>query len=144
MEISIIPKWILKYLSSDYYQQYDISILISNLLIIFVFIFSKNSIIDILNSIPHFCLFDKLIGIECPVCGITRSFCEFSNGNFDIAFNLNSSSLYVALFFMLQVPLRIISLVRKNMRNRVNFISKYLGNTVLIVVLINWVIKLFR
>ena len=81
MEISIIPRWLMKYLSNDYFRQNDINILISNILILSLFILFKNTVVDFMNLIPHFCLIDKIFGIECPVCGTTRAFCELSNGN---------------------------------------------------------------
>lgn len=141
MEISIIPRWILKYLASDYERQNDVSILMSNLLLIMVFVFFKNPLLGIINFIPHFCLFDKIFGIECPVCGTTRSFCELSNGNWSNALKLNSSSFFVAFFFMFQVPLRIFSLSTKNMNQGVNLLSKYLGNMILAIILILWILK---
>lgn len=142
MEISIIAKWILKYLASDYERQNDISILMSNILLIIVFVFFNNPLMSIINFIPHFCLFDRIFGIECPVCGTTRSFCELSNGNWINALNLNSSSFFVAFFFMFQIPLRIFSLSTKNMHQGVNLLSKYLGNMILAIILILWIFKI--
>jgi len=142
MEISIIPRWILKYLSTDFLRQNDISILLSNLILIGTFILFKNSVVDFLNEIPHFCLIDRLLGVECPVCGITRGFCELSNGNLSKAFTLNSSTFPVALFFILQIPLRIFSLLNRHLRLKINFWSKYLSNTILVLIMVVWITKL--
>ena len=143
MEISIIPKWILKYFSNEYCRQNDISILISNILVISIFILFKNTIIDFLNLIPHFCLIDKLFGVECPVCGTTRAFCELSNGNIHKALTYNFTSLFVVSFFILQIPLRIFSLIKENIHDKINLLSKYLGSIILIIIFTNWVIKFF-
>ena len=143
MEISIIPRWMIRYLSTDSFRQHDINILISNFLILSFFVLFKNSVLECLNLFPHFCLIDKLFGIQCPVCGTTRAFCELSNGNLSNAFNLNSASLIVALFFFLQIPLRIFSLVKTNTYKKVNLLSKYLGNVILLILLVNWIFKLF-
>lgn len=97
---------------------------------------------DFLNMLPHFCLFDKLIGIECPVCGTTRAFCELSNGNFNKALSFNISSLFVAFFIGMQIPLRSIAIIKKKTRNKVNILSKYLGYMILIIILTNWFIRL--
>lgn len=97
---------------------------------------------DFLNMLPHFCLFDKLIGIECPVCGTTRAFCELSKGNFNKALSFNISSLFVASFIGLQIPLRSIAIIKKKTRNKVNILSKYLGYMILIIILTNWFIRL--
>lgn len=142
MEISIIPGWLISRLSKDYLRQNDINILISNLCIILIFVLFKNSVIETLNSIPHFCLFDKLIGLECPVCGTTRAFCEMANGNIRHAISLNLSSLFIAAFFIFQIPLRLFSLCRNKSIEKINLISKYFGNTILIVIMVNWLIKM--
>jgi hypothetical protein len=143
MEISIIPKWILKYHSDDYFRQNDISILASNILIVVTFLLFKNSVIGILNLLPHFCLIDKLFSVECPFCGTTRAFCELANGNIDKALTLNFSSLLVALFFILQIPLRLISLLKESLRIKINLLSEYLGGIILLLIITSWVINLF-
>lgn len=143
MEIAIIPQFLIKNLTSDYYRQNDYNILMSNLILILIFAFFGNSLISILNNIPHFCLIDKLTGIECPACGTTRAFCELSNGNLNNAYFLNKTSILVALFFIFQIPLRIISILKITNTNRINIISKYFSRVILIVILLNWAIKLF-
>jgi len=142
MEISIIPRWLIRYFSNDRLRQNNINILISNILIIAIFVLFRNSLIDILNYIPHFCLFDKLIGIECPVCGTTRAFCEIATGNIRHAYNLNLSSFFVASFFIFQIPLRLFSLLKDKPVDKINLVSKYYGNAVLIIILANWIIKI--
>jgi len=101
----------------------------------------KNDLIDFLGHIPHFCLIDKLFGVECPVCGTIRAFCELSNGNLNNAYFLNATSILVALFFISQIPLRIISLINKS--KIINIISNYLSRTILILILLNWIFNLF-
>ena len=141
MEIAIIPKWLIKYLSNDYFRQNDFNILISNSLIIIFFLTFKNVLIDFLGYIPHFCLIDKIIGVECPVCGTTRAFCELSNGNLNNAYFLNATSILVALFFISQIPLRLISLINENKSKIINIISKFLSRSILTIILLNWIIN---
>ena len=143
MEIAIIPKFFIKHLSSDFNRQNDYNILISNLLILFYFAFSGSYLISILNYIPHFCLIDKITGIECPVCGTTRAFCELSSGNLTNAYHLNKTSILVALFFIIQIPLRIISIVGITKSIKINKISKVFSQAILTIILINWIINIF-
>ncbi len=143
MEIAIIPRWLIKYVSNDYFRQNDINILISSLVIISIFLLFRNIVTEFLNLTPHFCLIDKLFSVECPVCGTTRAFCELSNGNIITAYKFNFSSLFVASFFVLQIPLRLFSLTKEHTHDRINLVSKYLGNIVLILIIMSWVIKLF-
>jgi len=130
MEIAIIPNFIIKHFASDYFRQNDYNILISNLAIILFFIFSGSYLISILNYIPHFCLIDKITGTECPVCGTTRAFCELSNGNLNNAFFLNRTSVFVAIFFIFQIPLRIVSIMGIIKTITINKISKYFGGEI--------------
>jgi len=143
MEISFIPRWLIKYFSKDYFRQNDLNILISNVFIICVFILFKNTLIYFLNLIPHFCLIDKIFGIECPVCGTLRAFCELSKGNIIKAYYFNFSSLFVASFFIFQIPLRLYSLIKQDVTKKVNLVSKNIGNILFLIILSAWVIQLF-
>ena len=136
MEIALIPNFIIKHFASDYFRQNDYNILISNLLIFLFFIITGDYLISILNYIPHFCLIDK-------ITGTTRAFCELSNGNLTNAFYLNKTSILVALFFIIQIPLRTFSILRITKSITINKISKYFSRAILTIILINWIIKLF-
>lgn len=143
MEIAILPNFLIKHLTSDFYRQNDYNILLSNLAILLFFSFFGSSLISILNYIPHFCLIDKITGIECPVCGTTRAFCELSQGSLNNAYHLNRTSVLVALFFIIQIPLRIISILKITKTVTINTISKIFSRAILTIILINWIIKLF-
>lgn len=106
-----------------------------------MFIVFKNNLIDLLNLFPHFCLFDKLTGIECPVCGTTRGICELTKGNLILAYKLNISSFFVSFYFILQIPLRVISLMNDNLVGKIEKFSILLGNLILILVAVNWGVK---
>lgn len=142
MEIAIFPRWIINKISSNYIRQNDINLLFSNILIVLIFLVFKNNLIVFFNQLPHFCLFDKLVGIECPVCGTTRAFCEIAKGNFLQAYYLNLSSFFIAFFFLFQLPLRIISLGDNRSTKKINRISKYLGNFILIIIVAVWLMKI--
>ncbi|MDA9169568.1 DUF2752 domain-containing protein, partial [Crocinitomicaceae bacterium] len=143
MEIALIPNFLIKHFASDYYRQNDYNILISNLAIIIFFVFSGSYLNSILNYIPHFCLIDKITGTECPVCGTTRAFYELSDGNLNNAYNLNRTSIIVAIYFIFQIPLRIISIIGITKTITINKISKYFSRAILTIILINWIIKIF-
>ena len=142
MEIAIIPKWLTKYVSLDERKRYEANILISNLLIICVFMAFGNKLLVIANALPHFCLFDKITGVPCPFCGTTRALCELLKGNIAQASQLNLSSLFVASFFVSQIPLRITSLYKPEKQEIVTNVSKIFSWLVLIVIIANWLINL--
>ena len=143
MEIAIIPQFLIKHLSSDFHRQNDYNIMMSNLIIILFFACFGNSLMSILDYIPHFCLIDKMLGVECPVCGTTRAFCDLSNGNLNNAFLLNRTSILVAFFFLSQIPLRVFSILEIVRPEKINLISTYFSRTVLFFIILNWIINLF-
>lgn len=127
----------------NYSIQHELNILFSNIFILVIFGALGNNILAILNLIPHYCLIDKLLGIPCPVCGMTRAFCEISNWNLISASTLNFASFFVASYFLLQIPLRIATIASKRLRSKTNKISRTASNILLIIVLANWVLSLF-
>ncbi len=142
MEISIIPNWIIIIFSKDSVKQIHYNILLSNCLIVLSFIVFKDSLINFLNTIPHICLFDYIFKIECPVCGTTRAFCELSKGNLHNAYKLNAPSLFIALIFVFQIPLRIISILKNISIKIINNISRVINYFILIVVFLYWIFNL--
>lgn len=144
MEIAFIPRFILASLSINSSIQKEYNILFSNIVIIISFLIFKNDVIVIMNLVPHFCLFERLFGIDCPVCGITRAFCQISEGEFINAYILNLSSFIVGIYFIFQVPLRICSLINNHLIPKVNLISKRLGFFAIGVILVNWLFYLLN
>ncbi len=142
MEITIIPKWLIKYVSSDFESQYDVNIILSNILIIGLFIIWGDKLLVLANKLPHFCLFDKVVGVQCPVCGVTRAFCKLSDGHIAEAGKLNFSVFFIVLFFVVQIPLRFFSLCKPQKRNLIISISKISNWVVLCAIIIIWLINL--
>ncbi len=142
MEIAFIPQWLMRYISKDIIRQSHINILASNLLIITIFLISKGSLLDLSNLLPHFCLFDRLIGIECPACGMTRAFCEISKGNIESACNYNFASLFIAPYFVLQIPLRLIAILNANSQKAIQSSSRQMGNVVFVIMIVSWVVEI--
>jgi len=132
----------MRYLSVDNSTQYNINVLISNTLLILTFLIFKNSLIEFLNQLPHFCLFNTLFGFECPLCGITRAFCKIANADLNQAYNLNISSFFIAAFFLMQIPLRVISILNIEFNPNVNAISLYAEYIVWFAILANWIYAL--
>ena len=142
MEIAFIPRWFLNLLSIKYLIQKELNILLSNLLIVLIFLILQDKVIEILNIIPHFCLFDKISGIECPACGTTRAFCKITEGNYLSATRLNFSSIIAAFCILIQIPLRMISICNYNSIDKINSISKILEFGLIGFMVINWLCNL--
>ncbi len=141
MEIAIFPRWVLCKFYTDFNRQYQLNILLSNILVIAFFLLFKGQIIEWMNLLPHYCLFDKLFRIECPVCGTTRSLTALASGQFEAAYNLNASSVLVGLFFLFQIPIRALALTEKVTATSINRISTIVGRVLIAVIVISWLTK---
>lgn len=142
MEISFLPSRWMNMFSEDTSKQADLNILLSILLLSIMFWLGGNRLIIFLGHLPHFCLMEGIFGIECPFCGTTRAFCELANGNIDKAFGLNSMSLPITVFLLLQIPLRIYLVSRNTAFMRVRQLSRYCGNAIVLCMIVVWAIRI--
>ena len=55
-------------------------------------------------AMPESCVTKMYLGFDCPGCGMTRAFIKISDGRFVEAWQLNSASFVVYLFFAIQIP----------------------------------------
>lgn len=62
--------------------------------------------------IPHFCLFEKIIDLKCPFCGITRSFEEIIKLNFLSALKINFMSIVLLTFLIIKPILNYFNLFK--------------------------------
>ena len=141
MEVAIIPRFIIKYMFHDDTKQIHANILFSNIFIILAF-FSLHSCSDQLASIPHVCVFQKVLGIPCPGCGITRSLFSIVNGDMFLAWQYNPTGLLIFLFILMQIPLRIIALKFQNTAEMISKISRTGSIIVICLLFLVWVLKL--
>ena len=58
---------------------------------------------DVLLSISPSCESKTILGKECFLCGMTKSFISISQGNFYQAYRLNNFGIYLYLIFCLNV-----------------------------------------
>jgi hypothetical protein len=63
-------------------------------------------------AIPETCAMYTRFGVDCPGCGLTRSFVHLAHGNVAGAWSLSPVSLLIFSFVVLQVPLSILHLLR--------------------------------
>lgn len=82
-----------------------INIIIAGLIIIiFIYsgIFSSGG-----NEYPVQCVHQKITGISCPSCGLSRSFSSLVRLDYNTAVEFNKYGPRVFLFFLLQLVLRV-------------------------------------
>lgn len=55
-------------------------------------------------TLPEMCHFRRLFGLDCPGCGLTRSFIHISHGNLNAAWQLNPLGIALYIYLGLQIP----------------------------------------
>jgi hypothetical protein len=142
MEIAFLPRWLLSLFISSDVKRYELNILLSNVIIIICFFLFKNNVLNLINSIPHVCIFKKTTGIDCPFCGTTRAFCEIANYNLNSAISLNAVSIFIIIYFFIQIPLRLFSLIYDQYSGSISKFSSFSNKLFLIFFLFNWIFNL--
>ena len=59
---------------------------------------------------PQVCLSRSVLGVECPFCGLTRSFVYLARGRWTDSLAVHPLGWLVALMFVAQVPLRLLAI----------------------------------
>ncbi len=57
------------------------------------------------GRLPEICMLHTRFGVDCPGCGLTRSFIHLAHGNLHTAWTLNPVGLLLFTFIASQVPL---------------------------------------
>jgi hypothetical protein len=141
MEIAIIPRFIIRKIFQDDLKQIHANILLSSLLVIIALliapIYSAN-----IASMPHFCLFEKVLHIPCPGCGITRSLFSVVRGNLFLAWHYNPAGLLLFFFTLFQIPARITALKYENTSELIFNGSRKISFFLLLSLVLVWMLKL--
>jgi len=69
-------------------------------------------------ALPSLCAFRALSGLNCPGCGLTRSFIALSHGDWRGAWQFNPVGLLVYALVLLQFPYRAIRLLSPSVHLR--------------------------
>jgi Protein of unknown function (DUF2752) len=138
MVVAFIPTFILQKLFKNYSMHYQYNVLLSNFFLIVILFVCNPSIIQTLNSLPHFCLLDKLLVHPCPFCGVTRSVCALANLQLAEAYHFNAIGIFVVLFIVLQIPLRLFVIFNVLTANTVSAFSKWASVALLTAFVIHW------
>ena len=140
MEFRLIPKFILTTLGIDVNNQLHVNVLFTSVLLVLVPL-TIPSLIETITFIPHICLSKSVLGVDCPGCGITRSFRAIFMMNFQHSWTLNPLAPPIFLFLLLQIPLRSIALSFPDTRIFISLISKRLSETLAVSIILYWMMN---
>lgn len=112
MEPALFPLWLTRRLPGSFAIGRNINVLASCSLITFALISGLGSR---LSAIPHFCLFQRLLGIPCPGCGISRSLLAAAHFHFSAAWNFNPAGIAIWFFLLFQIAARTVMTLRNDL-----------------------------
>ncbi|MBX3420618.1 MAG: DUF2752 domain-containing protein [Pirellulaceae bacterium] len=81
-------------------------------------------------ALPDACTSYRLLGVDCPGCGLTRSFVHLSRGNLAAAWQLNPVGIALYVLVIAQIPLATVQCLPQRIRNawrRRPFYSRWFG-----------------
>ncbi len=91
------------------------------------------------ESLPPLCGSRVLFGINCPGCGLTRSFVALAAGDFAESFRLHRIGWLIALAVALQIPYRMRGLyeLRRGVISNRTW-PTWFGNSLIVALVVNW------
>lgn len=99
MQIALFPEWLFTWAFVPQEQASRLNLLFSGIVVIVVAALA----LDRLESLPHFCLFQRVLGIPCPGCGILHSLNASFHGDLRRAWTANPAGLVLAVTLLFQV-----------------------------------------
>jgi len=93
-------------------------------------------------SLPPMCGSRAIFGVECPGCGLTRSFVALGNGNWAESLRMHRVGWLLAAAVILQVPYRAYSLWELKRRIPQRTWPNWFGRLLIAALLINWLAKM--
>ena len=105
-----------------------------------------NVVIPWLNiPLPGTCSMRRVAGIDCPGCGLTRSFVSLAHGHWQASLVFNPAGLLLFPMVAFQIPYRIAQLWRLSRGLRpwnLSTASFWLWGLIGVILLIQWISKL--
>ena len=92
--------------------------------------------------LPETCPARSLLHIECPGCGLTRSFIHLAHGDWRASWNVHRVGWFLALAVVLQIPYRLVALRSSSGLPLGTSFPKLFGTLLIVLLLVNWLINL--
>lgn len=141
MEIGFFPGFIINKFHFNKDKELHGNICLSNVFFLLFVIFIKN-FTNLLNQLPHICLFNKILGIPCPGCGIIRSFMAISRLDLYSALYYNPTGVLLVSLIIIQIFLRILAITKDGFDKTIIIFSKISNYCLLISLMVVWILKI--
>ncbi len=92
--------------------------------------------------LPETCPSRTLFHVDCPGCGLTRSFVHLAHGNWRASWKIQHAGMFLALAVLLQIPYRVAALRTPTGLPLGTSFPKLFGTLLVILLLVNWLMNL--
>lgn len=92
--------------------------------------------------LPELCQSRVWLRLDCPGCGLTRSFIHFFHGRWDASFQMHRFGWLLAVLTVLQVPYRLLAITVPGGLPLGKIFPWTLGLGMVALLTINWLLKL--
>jgi hypothetical protein len=141
MDIAIIPRGFIERFVGAPDRRIHWNVLLSHIVLLTLGLWITQ-LPRLLTQLPHLCLFQAILGIPCPGCGVTRSALAFITGDLRLAFAENPAGPAVVVAVLCQIPLRVLALARGNWGSTAVMISRTLTVAVLAALIVVWLFRI--
>ena len=94
--------------------------------------------------IPSSCPSQVLFKVDCPGCGLTRSFIHLAHGDWHQAYCKHRLGWLVALAVVLQIPYRLAGLLGRNRQPLGTLVPQLFGIALIVALIGNWLLLRFH
>jgi len=137
MQIAFFPEWLFARVPVSREQAKWLNMLCSGVFVIVIAALA----LDRVESLPHFCLLQRALGIPCPGCGILHSLNASFHGDFHRAWIANPAGLVLAIALLFQVGGSALLLAGLSAQRRVERFDGYLLKVFACVTLAVWIYR---
>jgi len=92
--------------------------------------------------LPEMCMSRTWLGLECPGCGLTRSFVHLAHGDLSASWRLHRLGWLLALAVVAQLPYRLVALATGKSAPLGTTFPRLCAWTLVVLLLVNWLVNL--
>lgn len=141
MQISFVPGFIIHRLASDDHARIHVNAILSTAVLFFVSVLLIR-FPGIVDSIPHICIVETLLGIPCPGCGVLSACIATLSGDFSAAWTANPAGILLAGYLAIRVPLHMFGLMCPRGSDMIFRISRCGANAMLTALVVVWISRI--
>ncbi len=92
--------------------------------------------------LPPLCVVRQQFGVNCPGCGMTRSFVYLAHGDLAASWRMHRLGGLLAFLVLLQVPYRLLAMRRPQRPLLSEGVSRWISRVLIALLFLNWLINL--